>query len=669
MENQEEESKNDGVVRWEKFLPKMVMRVLLVESDDSTRQLITALLRKCSYKVAAVADGLKAWELLKGRPQNVDLILTEVELPSISGFALLTLIAEHDVCKNIPVIMMSAHDSVNTVYKCMLRGAADFLVKPVRKNELKNLWQHVWRRQSSVSEGPQATSDAQQKVEATAENDAASNHSSGYEACVQRNRECIEKGSDAQSSCTKPDLEAVEANLGHKQDLTQQKQKKSLISDIRMQKFGQCVKESAQILMHGGDAYGLPAVPNTTDMSTSSRDNVAADGQWKCAIVSSETLDKNNVRADCSREAIDLIGSFDKYPTRSNRSLGSTYGTNKVDSSSLLDLTLRRSHPSGSVNQDTDDGHKLKQSDASAFSRYVSNRTIQPPHSTSASTSNRQKGYETSSDKQRSNQAFDYNSDTRAPAIGPDFNNLSLITSQLGQGEIQSPSPQQRVVIPVTVPVRGVNLGSQSNVNRSAIPSVFFSQSTRSQLQSPNSTNCQNPAIQVNQSYPFDSQTKSSPQLLYVMDQNANVASPDQMDHKQGHKLDISGDRGHISSATDQSGSSSFCNSTLNRINSINNGNNSNANLYPNVKFGPMSGSEVTALIKDGSHHSTRREAALTKFRMKRKDRCFEKKVRYESRKKLAEQRPRVKGQFVRQLQGGDPSIETDNHNVDSSAS
>ena len=50
MENQEEESKNDGVVRWEKFLPKMVMRVLLVESDDSTRQLITALLRKCSYK-------------------------------------------------------------------------------------------------------------------------------------------------------------------------------------------------------------------------------------------------------------------------------------------------------------------------------------------------------------------------------------------------------------------------------------------------------------------------------------------------------------------------------------------------------------------------------------------------------------------------------------------
>ncbi|KAH1039019.1 hypothetical protein J1N35_040762 [Gossypium stocksii] len=45
-----------------------------------------------------------------------------------------------------------------------------------------------------------------------------------------------------------------------------------------------------------------------------------------------------------------------------------------------------------------------------------------------------------------------------------------------------------------------------------------------------------------------------------------------------------------------------------------------------------------------------RREAALNKFRQKRKERCFEKKVRYQSRKKLAEQRPRIRGQFVRQV-------------------
>ncbi|XP_039007598.1 two-component response regulator-like APRR5 [Hibiscus syriacus] len=94
---------NDGSL-WEIFLPRMVLRVLLVEADDSTRQIITALLRKCSYIVAAVPDGLMAWETLKDRPHNIDHILTEVELPSISGYALLTLVTEHDICNNIPVI-------------------------------------------------------------------------------------------------------------------------------------------------------------------------------------------------------------------------------------------------------------------------------------------------------------------------------------------------------------------------------------------------------------------------------------------------------------------------------------------------------------------------------------------------------------------------------------
>lgn len=56
--------------------------------------------------VAAVPDGLMAWETLKCGPHNIDLVLTEVELPLISGFALLTLVMEHDICKNIPVISM-----------------------------------------------------------------------------------------------------------------------------------------------------------------------------------------------------------------------------------------------------------------------------------------------------------------------------------------------------------------------------------------------------------------------------------------------------------------------------------------------------------------------------------------------------------------------------------
>ena len=53
---------------------------------------------------------------------------------------------------------------------------------------------------------------------------------------------------------------------------------------------------------------------------------------------------------------------------------------------------------------------------------------------------------------------------------------------------------------------------------------------------------------------------------------------------------------------------------------------------------------------------SKAREAALQKFREKRKARCFTKKIRYMSRKKLAEQRPRHRGQFLKHDKSNTPS-------------
>lgn len=55
VERKEEEEEEGGtssteVVRWGSYLPTTVLRILLVEADDSTRQIITALLRKCNYR-------------------------------------------------------------------------------------------------------------------------------------------------------------------------------------------------------------------------------------------------------------------------------------------------------------------------------------------------------------------------------------------------------------------------------------------------------------------------------------------------------------------------------------------------------------------------------------------------------------------------------------------
>ncbi|CAK9158244.1 unnamed protein product [Ilex paraguariensis] len=669
METQPEKKEIEGgsadtpsVVRWERFLPRKVLRVLLVEADDSTRQIIAALLRKCSYKVATVSDGLKAWEVLKGRPHNIDLILTEVELPSISGFALLTLIAEHELCKNIPVIMMSSQDSVSTVYQCMLRGAADFLVKPVRKNELRNLWQHVWRRQASSGSvlGPLDESVAQQKVEATAENNATSNQSSGYRACIQRNRECIEKGGDSQSSCTKPDLEDEEAHMEHLEDLSQPKWNKSLSGDMNIQKHEECTKANMKFQMHDCEAGGSLAVTSKDDNTIYQKEDIDPDSQCEHVDANniSQACDNNHVLVNSSGEAIDLIGAFDNYHQCDYISSGSCNNANKIDSSSLLDLSLRRSHPSGSVNQVTDERHKLNHSDASAFSRYI-NSAMQSRHSTSPSICNQQKGCEANSAKKLTNHNLDYNSDTHGQTVSSSKNTTAMPTGQLGQAEMSFPCPQQKVF---PVPVRGIRFENLSTAYGTLMPPIVWTQSDLSPMQSPGSAGHQEPCYQMNTFQPFNPEARNSQQLYDLMDQKGDSAN-EQIEDKQGHKLESLEDRAHFSSATDQSVSSSFCNGDVSHLNSIGCGSNGNINPVSANRDTSECGNEEGFVFPDGkSHRSTQREAALTKFRLKRKERCYEKKVRYESRKKLAEQRPRVKGQFVRQAHTEPQLTHADNH-------
>ncbi|XP_019195113.1 PREDICTED: two-component response regulator-like APRR5 [Ipomoea nil] len=611
---QRKAEERDGLVRWERFLPKMVLRVLLVESDDSTRQIIAALLRKCNYRVAAVPDGLKAWEVLKGRPRNVDLILTEVDLPSISGYALLTLIMEHEICKNIPVIMMSAYDSVSTVYRCMLRGAADFLVKPVRKNELRNLWQHVWRRQatSKSGQGPGDESVAQLKVEATAENNDFSNHSSGYKACIERNRECIEKGSDAQSSCTKPEMETGEENTKHIQEFGQPDWNKPRPVDADMQKEEQHRNPSDQV-------------------EGTSNDNC-------CHLqVIGQASGEDPATMNSSKRAIDLIGTFDNHGICTYVSGSNISPNNKVDSPPPLELSLTR-YPSGSVNQFPDEKHKLNHSDASAFTRYVSKGVQpqpQPRDLISPNTRNEHKESETDSDKRLSV----HNSDPTASShrLVPPTNFES------GQAETRLPSPGQRV-LSAPIPVRGVRFEGLSNAY------TFMT----SPMQSPGSAGHQNSPRQANTFHRLNHQTINSQQCHRVIEQNVNTVST-QTEYRQGYQSEP--DRGHFSSATDQSANSSLCNGV---VNCHYNGGGSNGRIpVTMIKSTAEYRNDEASAVQDANSQRSQREAALNKFRLKRKDRCYEKKVRYESRKKLAEQRPRVKGQFVRQLPSEPPPGDT----------
>ncbi|KAJ8532884.1 hypothetical protein K7X08_015773 [Anisodus acutangulus] len=61
---QKQEESQEAVICWERFLHVAFIKVLLVENDDSTRHVVTALLRNSKYEVIQAANGLQAWKIL-----------------------------------------------------------------------------------------------------------------------------------------------------------------------------------------------------------------------------------------------------------------------------------------------------------------------------------------------------------------------------------------------------------------------------------------------------------------------------------------------------------------------------------------------------------------------------------------------------------------------------
>ncbi|KAB2089709.1 hypothetical protein ERO13_A03G067700v2 [Gossypium hirsutum] len=132
------------------FIDRSKVRILLCDNDTKSCEEVFSLLLKCSYQVTTVRSARQVIDALNAEGPDIDIILTEVDLPMTKGMKLLKYIMRNNELRRIPVIMMSAQDEVSIVVKCLRLGAADYLVKPLRTNELLNLWTHMWRRRREL---------------------------------------------------------------------------------------------------------------------------------------------------------------------------------------------------------------------------------------------------------------------------------------------------------------------------------------------------------------------------------------------------------------------------------------------------------------------------------------------------------------------------------------
>jgi DNA-binding response OmpR family regulator len=116
--------------------------ILIVEDEPNVRLMMRTTLESAGYRVLEASDGLAALSLL--RRSSSDLILLDLRMPKVDGMLALYRLRERG--DNTPVVILTAHGSIPDAVTAMKLGAADFLTKPVRPDEVRAVVSAVLRR-------------------------------------------------------------------------------------------------------------------------------------------------------------------------------------------------------------------------------------------------------------------------------------------------------------------------------------------------------------------------------------------------------------------------------------------------------------------------------------------------------------------------------------------
>lgn len=113
-------------------MANLLKRILIVDDEESIRVMLAVVLEEEGFCVHQAANGADALDLLK--ENEIDLILSDVKMPKMSGLNLLKAVKEH--YPQIIMMMMSAYGSVDSALSAIQLGAYDYIAKPFKPAEI-----------------------------------------------------------------------------------------------------------------------------------------------------------------------------------------------------------------------------------------------------------------------------------------------------------------------------------------------------------------------------------------------------------------------------------------------------------------------------------------------------------------------------------------------------
>src|SRR5688572_16836932 len=110
-------------------------KVLIVDDEPAIREVLEMILQEWGYEVKLATDGAEARDLVES--YNPEIVISDVVMPQLSGLDLLRILKAGNA--NRPVILVTAHASIDLAVESMKQGAQDFITKPMDYPKLRSI--------------------------------------------------------------------------------------------------------------------------------------------------------------------------------------------------------------------------------------------------------------------------------------------------------------------------------------------------------------------------------------------------------------------------------------------------------------------------------------------------------------------------------------------------
>ena len=123
-------------------------QILVVDDEPNLRRVLGAQLSRDGYEVHAASDGEEALRILQ--EQYIDVVITDLRMPRLDGLELLrrALALEPE----LPVVIITAHGTVDNAVEALKSGAFDYITKPFDQNEVRNVVKKALRTRALAAE-------------------------------------------------------------------------------------------------------------------------------------------------------------------------------------------------------------------------------------------------------------------------------------------------------------------------------------------------------------------------------------------------------------------------------------------------------------------------------------------------------------------------------------